>query len=431
MLKTDEPDSAAPQPEGWGTGFKGWAQRLPFHYGWLVIATGSLGVFSCLGLARFSFGMLLPSMGVDLKLTYDEMGYIGTANFVGYFAVVLVMGPMVGKFGTRNVVSTGLLLIALTMISVSFADHFLLVLALYTLTGVGSGAANVPIMGLVSHWFGRSRRGKAAGFLLVGGGAAIMLSGWLIPAINLHEGVVGWRTSWLILGGLSMFIAAIAYTFLRNAPAELGLEQVPDTANFISNNSNPIAGSVKESDFWRVTTHLGLIYFGFGFTYVIYATFIVTTLVQERNFSEATAGQFWFWVGFFSMFSGPLFGSLSDKLGRKAGLVTVFSMQTCAYALVAFNLPDAFLYVSIFMFGITAWSIPVIMAASVGDYMGPAKAVSAFSAITMFFGIGQIAGPAIAGIMAEQTSTFSGGYLMAAGVTISAVLLALALRKVQ
>jgi MFS family permease len=406
------------------------AHRLPFHYGWLVIATGCLGLFACLGMARFAFGMLLPSMGVSLELNYDEMGYIGTANFAGYFTAVLFIGPLVGKFGSRKVASVGLLLISFTMISMGYCDSFVEFLILYTLTGLGSGAVNVPITGLAMNWFGRTKRGKAAGFLSVGSGLAIMLTGWLIPIVNQYEGADGWRISWIILGCLSLLIAALAYTFLRNTPADLGLQPVADTVSVEKNKHQPpSAEPVKKQPFWRITTHLGLIYFGFGFTYVIYATFIVTTLINERGFTESTAGQFWFWVGFFSLFSGPLFGTLSDRFGRKAGLVTVFTLQTCAYALVGVNLPELFLYVSVFLFGITAWSIPTIIAASVGDFMGPQRAVAGLSVVTIFFGVGQIAGPAIVGAMAEQSSTFSGGYLMAAGVTISASILAMALRK--
>jgi len=57
------------------------------------------------------------------------------------------------------------------------------------------------------------------------------------------------------------------------------------------------------------------------------------------GFSEAVAGNFWSWVGFLSLFSGPVFGTLSDKLGRKAGLIIVFFLQMLAYLLVATKLP--------------------------------------------------------------------------------------------
>jgi len=54
------------------------------HYGWVIVLTGGLTVFSCLGLARFAYSMLLPSMGKALALGYDQMGFIGTGNFAGY-----------------------------------------------------------------------------------------------------------------------------------------------------------------------------------------------------------------------------------------------------------------------------------------------------------------------------------------------------------
>lgn len=42
-----------------------------FHYGSVIVVAGFLTVFASLGLARFGLGMLLPSMGADLNLTYS------------------------------------------------------------------------------------------------------------------------------------------------------------------------------------------------------------------------------------------------------------------------------------------------------------------------------------------------------------------------
>ena len=169
--------------------------------------------------------------------------------------------------------------------------------------------------------------------------------------------------------------------------------------------------------------------FLFGYTYVIYATFIVTTLVEERGFSETVAGNFWSWVGFLSLFSGPVFGTLSDKFGRKTGLVMVFIIQMLAYLLVALSLPGIFLYLSIGCYGIVAWSIPSIMAALVGDYVGPQKTARVFGFITFIFALGQIAGPAVAGFLAETSGTFSSSFLMASLFAGLAVVLSGLLKK--
>ena len=394
------------------------------HYGWVIVFSGILTLFACLGLGRFTLGMLLPSMGETLNLSYSQMGLISTGNFIGYLLSVVLIHLLVKRIGTRKTVAISLLVIGLSMLLVSYGQGFYGVLFLYFITGIGSGGANVPIMGLVSHWFRRDLRGKAAGYIVVGNGLAIMLTGWMVPEINLIQGAEGWRMSWFILGIVVVFIAAISQLLLRNTPEEMGLLPL---GRHIESHHHAATDNSKHRR--NIVLHIGAIYFMFGFSYVIYATFIVTTLVNEHGMSEAFAGDFWFWIGFFSLFSGPLFGTLSDKLGRKMGLSIVYLFQVIAYLLIALSSSEWGIYLSVFLFGICAWSVPSIMAATTGDYMGPEHAVAAFGTVTLFFGIGQIVGPTLAGMLAQSSGTFSSGYLLAAVASFSAVILLVSLKK--
>jgi MFS family permease len=397
------------------------------HYGWYVVAAGTLCVFAGLGFGRFALGMLLPAMGVSLQLSYSQMGLISTANFVGYLVAVLVCGYISGRTGSRLLIFLALLLVAVSMLLVSRADSFLTVAFFYTLTGMGSGASNVPMMALVASWFSSRQRGRAAGFIVIGSGFAILLSGKLIPYLNQLGGSNGWRTSWLVLGIIVLIISIICFLVIRDTPEELGLK--PYTGEKRPGRNGPVFFDKPAAVTKKEIYHLGAIYFLFGYTYVIYATFIVTTLVQERGFSETVAGNFWSWVGFLSLFSGPVFGTLSDKLGRKAGLIMVFVIQMCAYLLVALSLPGIFLYLSIGCYGIVAWAIPSIMAALVGDYVGPQKTARVFGFITFIFALGQIAGPAVAGFLAEKFGSFSSSFYMAALFACLAVCLTALLKK--
>lgn len=400
-----------------------------FHYGWVIVTAGMLCILACLGFGRFALGMLLPSMAGTLGLSYSQMGFISTANFLGYLVSVLFCGHLAVRVGSRRLIFAALLVVGISMSLVSRASGFLQVLVLYMITGIGSGATNVPLMGVASAWFASSKRGRAAGFISIGSGFAIVLSGWLIPLINLRIGPEGWRTSWLILSALVLLIAFLALALLRDHPDDKGLLPVgtgdappPDAAG---------PPGAEEKNIYRkgIIYYLGGIYFLFGYTYVIYATFVVTTLVKERGFSEGLAGNFWMWVGFLSLFSGPVFGTLSDRLSRKAGLMIVFSMQAVAYLLIATRLPGIFLYLSIAFYGLVAWSIPSIMAAAMADYVGVRNAATAFGLVTFIFGLGQISGPAVAGVLAERTGSFSGSFYMAAVFAGFAVVLSGFLRK--
>lgn len=390
-------------------------------YGWHVVWAGMLCVFACLGLGRFALGMLLPAMGESLALSYSQMGLLSTMNFVGYLAAVLLCSPLTRRFGYRTVIFLALFAIGATMLAIGRLHAFAAICAFYTVTGMGSGAANVPIMALVSSWFGKSHRGRATGFVVIGSGFAILLSGKLVPWLNTLGGSEGWRLSWQILGVIVLAVSVLCLAVLRNSPAELGLVPLG------KNPSPPELGRPREITKKQIA-HFGAIYFCFGFTYVIYATFIVTTLVNEHGFSEAAAGNFWALVGLFSLFSGPVFGTLSDRIGRSTALALVFAIQTVSYLLVAFKLPSVFLYGSIGCFGIVAWSIPSIMAALVGDYAGPEKAARIFGVVTFIFAMGQIAGPALAGSLAERSGSFMNAFLMAGVCTICAAGLSLMLQ---
>jgi len=382
-------------------------------------------VFSCLGLARFAYSMLLPSMGKALRLGYDQMGYIGTGNFAGYLAAVATAPFLMHWWGGRRTITFGLALLASCMILMGHGAGFVPVLFLYFMTGIGSGLANVPMMVLVSHWFTKEKRGFAAGLMLAGNGLAIIFAGMIVPMLNRTLGADGWRSGWQILGVISAGIAVAAGLLLRNSPADLGLSPLGDRSG---PGPQPVPSPGKTTGN-GIVVHLGVLYLLFGLTYMIYGTFIVTTMVSERGMAEVSAGRFWAWVGFFSLFSGLLFGSLSDRIGRRGGFMAVFAVQTVSYGLASVNLGMWALYLSIALYGIAAWSIPTIMAAAVGDYLGPARAAAGFSIITFFFGAGQTFGPGLAGIVAKHTGTFSTSYLIASAATGAAVLLSSFLRN--
>ncbi|MEN8136273.1 MAG: MFS transporter [Thermodesulfobacteriota bacterium] len=396
--------------------------KNPIHYGWHIVWSSTLCLFSCLGLGRFALGMLLPAMGESLGLNYAQMGLISTANFTGYLLAVLGCSLLTSRLGLRLVIFLAMLLVGSSMILIGRAEVFLVILALYFLTGIGSGCANVPAMALVSTWFAKESRGRATGFAVIGSGFAILLAGKLIPFLNESGGAEGWRLGWITLGVIVLGAGLICFLVQRNSPREMGLKPYGTIPTANASNFMP---EVERKVDRQTILHISAVYFLFGATYVVYVTFFVTSLVRDRGFSEMSAGNFWAWVGALSLLSGPIFGSMSDRVGRKAALITVFLIQALAYLLAGLqHAPEIFLYASIGCFGITAWAIPSIIAAMAGDLAGPQKAAQVFGFITFVFSLGQISAPAIAGILAEHSGNFSSGFMMTAVLATGGAILA-------
>ena len=160
-------------------------------------------------------------------------------------------------------------------------------------------------------------------------------------------------------------------------------------------------------------------------------TFFAAYLCREMGVSSSEAGRLWALVGGLSIFCGVIWGGLSDKLGRARGAAFAYVALALSYAIFALFQVKLGFYLSAIVFGLTAWSIPTIMAATAGDYVGPRLAPAGLGFITLFFGIGQALGPWIGGYLADATKSFSGPFLVACAVSIVGAVMSLGLKPIH
>ncbi len=391
---------------------------IRFHYAWLVLAVGTLVVFGALGLARFGYTILLPPMQTALHLDNTQAGTLATANLAGYLALTVIGGALASRFGPRIVITVGLAVAAVGMLLTGLAESFGAALGWRALTGIGSGASNVPVMALLSAWFAQRRRGLAAGIGVTGSSLALILLGPLVPRLLADYGQNGWRVCWIGFAGATSVVAILALIVLRNRPADVGLRPLGASGEDPPNVS--AAGGLDWGSVYRagVMWHLGLVYVAFGFSYIIYMTFFTKYLVAEAHYTPAAAGGLFMTMGWVSLLCGLIWGWVSDLIGRKGALIIVYLIQTVAFGLFALWPSPTGLTLSAVLFGLTAWSIPAIVAAMCGDLLGARLAPAGLGFVTLFFGIGQALGPSAAGALADAAGSLAPAMLLAAGVAL-------------
>ncbi|MFH0824872.1 MAG: MFS transporter [Pseudomonadota bacterium] len=409
--------------------------RDGFHYGWVVVFTGLLVAIGAHGFGRMSYTLILPAMRDGLQFSYQQLGLLGTGNFIGYLLMALIGGMLAARFGTRLVIAVALLLMGVTIILTGFADTFGFAFFMRLLTGLGNGAAYVPAMALGSIWFTVHRRGFATGIVSAGIGAGTMIAGLVVPPILTTYGTnEGWRYAWFYLGPPVLVIAVIAWVLLRNRPADLGLGQVGEQGRTAPAEAPkaPVAplswGSVYKLE--RVW-YLGAVYFMYGFSYIIYMTFFAAYLTKDMGIGAAETGRLWAMVGGLSIFCGVIWGGISDKLGRGRGAALAYLVLGASYLIFALVQVKTGFYISAALFGISAWSIPTIMAATAGDYVGPRLAPAGLGFITLFFGLGQALGPWVGGVLKDFTGTFTYPFFLACGVSLLGAALSLGLSRIR
>ncbi len=392
------------------------------HYGWIVIFMGMVATVAAHGFGRMAYTILLPAMKDGLHFDYTQLGLLGTGNFIGYLSMAIIGGFLAARFGTRTVITIALLLMGVTMMLTGLAKSFGFAFAMRLLTGLGNGAAFVPAMALGSAWFAVKNRGFATGIVSGGIGLGTFLSGIIVPAILASYGTDGWRYSWYFLGACVIGVAGIMWLFLRNQPQDKGLFPVgiDEKEAILKPISNDKVSALDWKKVYRMKAiwYLGIVYFFYGLSYIIYMVFFAAYLVKEMGYSQAWAGGLWATVGALSIFCGVIWGSVSDRIGRGKGAAMAYLVLGLSYIIYALVQNEFGFYLSAILFGLTAWGIPTIMAAAAGDLVGPRLAPAGLGFATLFFGIGQSIGPALGGYLADLTHSFMLPFLMAGAISL-------------
>lgn len=399
------------------------------HYAWVIAFTGTLVTILAHGFGRMSYSVILPSMKEGLALNYTQLGSIATGNFIGYLSLAIIGGFLAARFGVRRVVFVSLIVIGISLFLTGFSQSYIFAFFMRLISGLGNGGSYVPIMALPAAWFVMRKRGLATGIVSGGIGAGLFISGIILPPIMSAFDKDGWRYAWFVLGIAVFILAFVCLVFLRNTPQEKGLAMYGGEEEQKGGPKVTLFSAFKdvvvEPEIWK----LGCVYFMYGFSYIIYLTFFMAFLTKEIGISSIAAGRIFAFLGIVSIFCGVFYGWISDMLGRKYGSMIAYINLAVSYIIFFVWKDTTGFYVSAFIFGIAAFSIPTIMAAASGDAVGGRLAPAGLGFITLFFGIGQALGPFIGGWLKDATGTFTHAFALSAAVSLLGAIGSLILRK--
>jgi predicted MFS family arabinose efflux permease len=380
----------------------------------LVVAGAlALGSAISLGLARFSYALLLPPMRSDLGWSYLTAGAMNTVNAAGYLAGALVAPEGLRRFGARNVFLGGAVVTALALFGHGLVLADTALYALRFLTGLGSAGTFVAGGLLAARLVAapaaaeRSRTGGAGlvlGIYYGGTGLGIIASAWVVPALAERTAPHAWQGAWFALAALALIATTIAALATR-----AGSEAAAAPAQ-------PAARSPVDA---RAFAPALFAYLLFGLGYIGYMTFVVTLLREER-LAGTTVVAFFALLGAAVIASSWLWAGLLQRARGGAALALLNALLAVATLLPVLNARPAMVFASGLLFGAVFLSIVASTTALVRHNLAPAEWPAGIAAFTIVFAAGQIVGPSAVGFIADH---FGG---LRAGFACSAAVLALA-----
>ncbi|MER5626712.1 YbfB/YjiJ family MFS transporter [Streptosporangium sp. NPDC002544] len=348
---------------------------------WAVWQAGrlALGTASALGLARFAYGLLLPAMREDLRWTLAEAGAMSTANGLGYLLGALVTAAVVRRWGTAAAFRIGMALTAASLAATAASDAYLALLAVRAAAGAAGAVVFVAGGVIASRVAARAASGAPITVYFAGTGLGIVVSGVSIPALAEH-----WRLAWV---GLA--VAAALATVASWSAASTG-EDAHTTA----------AGRARVRPLWGAA----LAYLLFAAGYITYITFL-SAYLADQHAPLVQVVLTWTALGLAVIAAPALWSRPTTEWPATRALATLLAILAGGAALALAAPTPPVILASAIIYGATFMGVPAAITALIKGNVPPADWTATLAAFTTVFAAGQTAGPWIAGVVADHTST--------------------------
>ena len=407
------------------------ATRLPFFYGWIVVAVA----FITLGVSvsvRTSFSLLFPPI-------LDEFGWsrgtTAAAFSVGFFSSALLapfIGTAMDRWGPRVVMPLGAVIVAAGLILATLATapwHFYLTLGLLVV-GFGIAIAFIGHGAFLPGWFTR-RRGLAVGIAYSGVGiGALLLFPWLQAIIDGE----GWRQAcWALALLLLVLVVPLNLLLQRHRPADLGLRPDGDAAVEPDGQSGGIADdnvvdaawaetewtmarALRQPRFWWLLLGLGS---GLWAWYAVQVH--QTRYLLDVGFPAEQAAIALGLVGLLGIGGQVGLGYLSDRIGREwAWSLACLGFGLCYLLLLALRSypQDGLLYLMVACQGLLGYGIAPLYATISAELFQGRNFGAVFGVISTGGTLGAAAGPWVSGLLYDGQGDYVLAFWLAAGLCL-------------
>ncbi len=370
---------------------------------------GATAQGAAVGVGRFVYTPILPTMMSDLGLNASQAGWIASANFLGYLFGALLATHAHFRRAPRLWLLAALALSATTTAGMGLTTSMALFMGLRAVGGIASAFVIVFASVVVLARLSAAGRGGLSAVHFAGVGTFIALSALLTAAMTgagLH-----WRAEWLASGALSA-LAILAVLALLPADQEAAAETTPIDAAAPEREG---AGSLM------------LAYGLFGFGYVVTATFIVA-IVKTYPAAHPVEPFVWLLVGLSAIPSVALWTLAGERIGMRRAFAVACVVEAVGVAVSVLSPTAAGAAAAAILLGGTYMGITALglVAARQAD---PLNAPRILGRMTAAFALGQMIGPAFAGWLAERLGGFGSASLIASGALLLSA--ALTFRRIR
>jgi len=169
-------------------------------------------------------------------------------------------------------------------------------------------------------------------FMSMGGIGALSASAPLAWLSN----VIGWRMTFLSVGIITLLMAVLVYSFVRNRPADMGLPPISPAPAKMQKSNGLLSGMkmvITSGRFWPPAVWAFCV---IGISFAIGGLWGGPYLMQVYDLSKTSAGGVLTTFALSLIFGSPLLGWLANRFGRKSMLISCSLMLIVTSGIMGF-----------------------------------------------------------------------------------------------
>jgi sugar phosphate permease len=266
---------------------------------------------------RMAPGVVAGELMTTFHVSGAALGSLAAMYYYIYTAMQIPAGVLADTLGARISVSIGGLIAGGGSLVFGLATSFDAAASGRFLVGFGVSVVFVGLMRSNAHWFRARDYGAISGItLLLGNIGSILAAGPLAVVLD----VVSWRSVFVSIGILSLFIALLTAIFVRDQPEAVGLPSVRERDGLAP---HPLRPHAWRQELWGVITTPAIwpVFFvmggGTGSLFAFAGLWGVPLLSDSFGLTR-TAASLYTTVTLSGFAIGSLLGGwLSDRSGRR------------------------------------------------------------------------------------------------------------------
>lgn len=263
---------------------------------------------------RMSTAVMARYLTLDFGVDTVAVGLFGSMYFYAYALSQLPVGILVDHWGVRKTTSLSIFIAGAATLLFASAISFNAALAARFLVGMGVAFMYISALRILADWFKRDEYSTYTSILVaIGNFGALAAS----APLALIIAVLNWRSTMIIIGIITLIIAALLYIFVRNKPEDIGgvgiaeIEKLP----VISTPSISVAEAFKmlfrKYNYW---TLLVIFFIWPGTILGFQGLWAGPYLMNIYHLSQAEAGNIIMLIAVGAIFGCPISGVIADRV---------------------------------------------------------------------------------------------------------------------